>query len=210
MNFLRENGKSIKNDDNSLRFILIDRNSRKSTNSNNNFKELDTDSDRLQKLRKRMFWSRSNNNNNNTTSISSNTLDSTKPISSTFGTANALTTLSRPFSKLKNKPNLFGVKLEKLNLQTGQLPLPLLVIVLILTFFFFNSNFYNFFKKNLLDKVASEGYHALMIFRKSASAKLKKYYRQKLDSNQTIDYNEMNVHVAALLLKVILSVLLVY
>ncbi len=41
-----------------------------------------------------------------------------------------------------------------------------------------------------------------MIFRKSASAKLKKYYRQKLDANQTIDYNDMNVHVAALLLKV--------
>lgn len=41
-----------------------------------------------------------------------------------------------------------------------------------------------------------------MIFRKSASAKLKKTYRQKLDSNHAIDYNDMNVHVAALLLKV--------
>ena len=141
MNFLRENGKSIKNDDNSLRFILIDRNSRKSTNSNNNFKELDSDLDRLQKLRKRMFWSRSNNNNNNTTTVSSNTLDSTKPLSSTFATSNALTTLSRPFSKLKHKPSLFGVKLEKLNLQTGQLPAPLLVIIIIL--FIFLSNWRN-------------------------------------------------------------------
>ena len=40
-----------------------------------------------------------------------------------------------------------------------------------------------------------------MIFRKSASAKLKKTYKDKLDSNQVIDYNEMNVHIAALLLK---------
>ena len=40
-----------------------------------------------------------------------------------------------------------------------------------------------------------------MIFRKSASAKLKKAYKDKLDSNQPIDYNEMNVHIAALLLK---------
>lgn len=40
-----------------------------------------------------------------------------------------------------------------------------------------------------------------MIFRKSASAKLKKSYKDKLDSNQTVDFNEMNVHIAALLLK---------
>lgn len=40
-----------------------------------------------------------------------------------------------------------------------------------------------------------------MIFRKSASAKLKKTYKDKLDSNQAIDFNEMNVHIAALLLK---------
>ncbi len=40
-----------------------------------------------------------------------------------------------------------------------------------------------------------------MIFRKSASAKQKKYYKDKLDSNQVVDFNEMNVHVAALLLK---------
>lgn len=40
-----------------------------------------------------------------------------------------------------------------------------------------------------------------MIFRKSASAKLKKTYKDKLDANQPVDYNEMNVHVAALLLK---------
>ena len=40
-----------------------------------------------------------------------------------------------------------------------------------------------------------------MILRKSASAKLKKLYKEKLDSNQAFDYDEMNVHVAALLLK---------
>jgi hypothetical protein len=40
-----------------------------------------------------------------------------------------------------------------------------------------------------------------MILRKSASAKLKKLYKEKLDSNQAVDYDEMNVHVAALLLK---------
>jgi hypothetical protein len=38
MHFLRENGKSIKTDDNSLKFILIDRNSRKSTS--NTYKDL--------------------------------------------------------------------------------------------------------------------------------------------------------------------------
>ena len=54
----------------------------------------------------------------------------------------------------------------------------------------------------MLEKVAEEGKGALMIFRKSASAKLKKIYKDKLDSNQSVDYNEMNVHVAALLLKV--------
>lgn len=37
MNFLRENGKSIKTDDNSLKFILIDRNSRK---INGSYKDL--------------------------------------------------------------------------------------------------------------------------------------------------------------------------
>lgn len=41
-----------------------------------------------------------------------------------------------------------------------------------------------------------------MIFRKSANAKMTKAYREKLDSHQAIDYNEMNVHIAALLLKV--------
>ena len=55
-----------------------------------------------------------------------------------------------------------------------------------------------------MEKVASEGSTSLMIFRKSASAKLKKIFKEKLDAHQTIDYNEMNVHVAALLLKVIL------
>ena len=54
-----------------------------------------------------------------------------------------------------------------------------------------------------MEKVANEGTSALMIFRKSASAKLKKTYRDKIEANQTFDYNEMNVHIAALLLKVI-------
>ena len=123
MHYLRENGKSVKTDDNSLKFILIDRNSRKSTTSSA-FKELDTDIDRLQKLRKRMFWSRNNNN----------TLDTTRQLSSTIGTpssigtaSGALNTLSRPFAKLKHKSHLFGVKLEKLCGQTNQLPTPLLV-----------------------------------------------------------------------------------
>lgn len=40
-----------------------------------------------------------------------------------------------------------------------------------------------------------------MIFRKSASAKLKKVYREKLNTNQPVDYKEMNVHIAALLIK---------
>lgn len=52
-----------------------------------------------------------------------------------------------------------------------------------------------------MEKVASEGANSLMIFRKSGSAKIKKVYKDKLDNNQAIDYNEMNVHVAALLLK---------
>jgi len=53
-----------------------------------------------------------------------------------------------------------------------------------------------------MEKVASEGSTSLMIFRKSASAKLKKTYKDKLDSNAAVDFNDMNVHVAALLLKV--------
>ena len=53
----------------------------------------------------------------------------------------------------------------------------------------------------MLEKVNTEGSSSLMIFRKSASAKLKKTYKDKLDSNQVIDYSEMNVHIAALLLK---------
>lgn len=53
-----------------------------------------------------------------------------------------------------------------------------------------------------MEKVAIEGSNSLMIFRKSASAKLKKSYKDKLDSNQAVDFNDMNVHVAALLLKV--------
>ena len=133
MSFLRENGKSAKTDDDSLKFILIDRNQRKSTNSSA-FKDLEPDLEK-QKLRKRMFWSRNANN----------TLDTTKPLMSTFPTSNsiitsnALNTLSRPFSKLKHKPHLFGVKLEKLTAQTGQLPAPLLVSCCFSMFFRFNS-----------------------------------------------------------------------
>lgn len=56
-----------------------------------------------------------------------------------------------------------------------------------------------------MEKVAVEGSTSLMIFRKSASAKLKKTYKDKLDSNAAVDYNDMNVHVAALLLKVYLE-----
>jgi hypothetical protein len=56
--------------------------------------------------------------------------------------------------------------------------------------------------KNLLEKVATEGTCSLMLFRKSASAKMKKVYKDKLNANQTIDYKEMNVHLAALLIKV--------
>jgi hypothetical protein len=47
-----------------------------------------------------------------------------------------------------------------------------------------------------------EGTHSLMLFRKSASAKMKKVFKDKLDANQTVDYKDMNVHIAALLLKV--------
>ncbi len=84
---------------------------------------LDSDLDRIQKLRKRMFWSRN---------ITSNTLDTSRPLSSTIATPNsvaaaAASTLTRPFSKLKHKSHLFGVKLEKLCAQTNQLPAPLLV-----------------------------------------------------------------------------------
>lgn len=53
-----------------------------------------------------------------------------------------------------------------------------------------------------MEKVAVEGASSLMIFRKSASAKLKKTYKDKLDTNSAVDFNDMNVHVAALLLKV--------
>lgn len=58
---------------------------------------------------------------------------------------------------------------------------------------------------SLMEKVANEGINSMMIFRKSASAKLKKAYRDKIDSNQAFDYDEMNVHIAALLLKVFLN-----
>lgn len=50
--------------------------------------------------------------------------------------------------------------------------------------------------------MATEGPNSLMIFRKSASAKLKKIYKEKLDTNQSVEYREMNVHIAALLIKV--------
>jgi hypothetical protein len=92
----------------------------------------------------------------------------------------------RPFYNKLKKTHLFGVKLEKLcgtyNVNTNNTKLPIQIL-------------------SLMEKVASEGSTCLMIFRKSASAKLKKVYKEKLDSNQFVDYNEMNVHVAALLLK---------
>jgi hypothetical protein len=70
-----------------------------------------------------MFWSRNN---------TSNTLDTSRPLSSTIGTPNSsasavASTLSKPFAKLKHKSHLFGVKLEKLCAQSNQLPAPLLV-----------------------------------------------------------------------------------
>lgn len=58
-----------------------------------------------------------------------------------------------------------------------------------------------------MEKVAVEGASSLMIFRKSASAKLKKTYKDKLDTNSAVDFNDMNVHVAALLLKVYILLL---
>ena len=86
------------------------------------------------------------------------------------------------YSKLR-RPHLFGVKLEKLCGAYGasaMLPAPVM---------------------SLLGKVAAEGPTALMVFRKSASAKLKKMCRERLDAGHAVDYAEMNVHVAALLLK---------
>lgn len=97
----------------------------------------------------------------------------------------ATSTLRPLYHKLK-RAHLFGVKLEKIcgpySATNCRLPVPIM---------------------SLMEKVASEGINALMIFRKSASAKLKKTYRDKIDSNQAFDYDEMNVHIAALLLKVI-------
>lgn len=92
MNYLREAGRSIKDDDNSHKFILIDKNARKQPNTNSsrhniitanpsrlssNFNtvssetneflaskaiSIDTEADKLQKLRKKMFWNRTNSN----------------------------------------------------------------------------------------------------------------------------------------------------
>lgn len=94
-----------------------------------------------------------------------------------------VSTLKPFYNKLK-KSHLFGTKLEKLcgaySATNNQLPSQIM---------------------SLLEKVSTEGAGALMIFRKSASAKLKKTLKDKIDSNQTVDYTEMNVHVAALLLK---------
>jgi hypothetical protein len=175
MNFLRESGKSIKTDDNSLVFTLIDKNPRQST-----------DLDRLQRFRKRMFGARTNTDAGNGSShrASSTTLDTSRSNSkSNVSSQLATSTLTKPFSlKPSKKTHLFGVKLEKLCLNGDKLPAPIL---------------------KLLEKVLNEGYNVMMIFRKSGSAKLTKLYKEKLDSNGNIDYEEMNVHVAALLLKVI-------
>lgn len=289
MNFLREAGRSIKDDDNSLKFILIDKNSRKSSSRSSHGnsqhyhtgnrvssvaatdkkpvdlsalpqtlqpKDADTDAEKLQKMRKKMFWSRTTSNadtfakpvqpTNETTllkkpqpiiksisvetesiakfkttdtaktseakasrganlshapsykqqrsesvnlsSLKSHLLSSKMATNITDLTSHKLPSSSnatlKPFySKLK-KTHLFGIKLEKLcgvyGAQNCKLPVQIM---------------------SLLRKVSDEGQMALMIFRKSASAKLKKIYKEKLDSNQTVDYAEMNVHVAALLLK---------
>lgn len=178
MNFLRESGKSIKTDDNSLVFTLIDKNPRQST-----------DLDRLQRFRKRMFGARTNTDAGNGSShrASSTTLDTSRSNSKSNVSQMTSSTLTKPFSlKPNKKTHLFGVKLEKLCQNGDKLPAPIL---------------------KLLEKVLNEGYNVMMIFRKSGSAKLNKLYKEKLDNNSHIDYDEMNVHVAALLLKVILFLL---
>jgi hypothetical protein len=245
MNYLRESGKSIKEDDNSYKFILIDKQTRKASNhftshqhhynqqqinlanasssnqqSLSNVKDHEIDADRLHKIRKKMFWSKNSNINNKISSNSEFKLDDYETIMSKFKNQTHLPTKDQPnniqlqdyrsnsvhilnpigksesnykisstlnknpfYSKLK-KYNLFGVKLEKIcgpySSTNNRLPVQIM---------------------NLLEKVACEGSNSLMIFRKSGSAKQKKSYRNKLNANQAIDYNEMNVHVAALLLK---------
>lgn len=76
-----------------------------------------------------MFGSRNN----------TNTIDTSRPLSthsatptnSTNGSnsvaAVAASTLTKPFSKLKHKSHLFGIKLEKLCANANQLPQPLMV-----------------------------------------------------------------------------------
>ena len=123
-----------------------------------------------------MTTSKLKHNNNTTTTTTTGIVNSTSLTNATL----------RPFYNKLKKTHLFGVKLEKLcgtyNVNTNNTKLPIQIL-------------------SLMEKVASEGSTCLMIFRKSASAKLKKVYKEKLDSNQFVDYNEMNVHVAALLLK---------
>lgn len=181
-----------------------------STRNNNKFENIILKN--INRFNESNLSTNTNSNNQNQTAYRSNSLhyvtfDNNKPSSQSvilsslqaFGSTNALSstvntsgmassiassTLKPFYNKLK-KSHLFGVKLEKIcgaySLTNNQLPPQIM---------------------NLLEKVAGEGSQSLMIFRKSASAKLKKSYKDKLDSNQTIDYNEMNVHVAALLLKV--------
>ncbi|CAF0901665.1 unnamed protein product, partial [Brachionus calyciflorus] len=282
MNYLRENGKSIEEDNNTFKFILIDRHKKvkkhqinffgnNNTNFSDNLKNLNNkensklqikpsignskdnavDTDRSDRIRKKMFWNKNSNNdltsnlrrtmisssnhhleticdgtnstrksfivasntnpkdnslNNNvyTASIRSNSLhhvshynqirnfdikSNNRKNSTTFSSSNGITTnlantTLKPFYHKLRKSHIFGVKLEKIcgpySNDNNQLPLPIM---------------------SLMEKVANEGTTALMIFRKSASAKLKKSFRDRIDSNQKLDYNEMNVHVAALLIK---------
>jgi hypothetical protein len=134
-------------------------------------------------------------NNRNSALVTTTTTNSEATAGHTganMATSIANSTL-RPFYNRLKKSHLFGIKLEKIcgNCTPDNNKLPAQIMF-------------------LLEKVASEGSVSLMIFRKSASAKLKKSYKDKLDANQAIDYNDMNVHVAALLLKVNFNVFCAY
>ena len=121
-----------------------------------------------------------------TTSIATATESSSSYSTHTSSLSMAASTLKPLFyNKLKrSSSHLFGVKLEKIcgvhSATNNQLPAQIM---------------------NLLEKVAAEGVCSLMLFRKSASAKHKKVFKEKLDANQSVDYKDMNVHIAALLIK---------
>jgi hypothetical protein len=138
------------------------------------------------------------NDNNNTNSVKT-PIETTSTLTNISQSSHHLTTITNNnnskgpssfFSQKSSKKNainmqLFGVKLEKLcgvysSTKNNQLPTQIM---------------------SLLEKVANEGCTVLMIFRKSASAKVKKSFKDKLNMNEPIDYNEMSVHIAALLLK---------